>query len=260
MQISSITLCATYWLMGVCLWTTSSAAQAQYFPFPPPPCLTCSLTPSLPTVPSAPEIRHDPIVISALRAEPPILLVIRAMKQPASIQVRAVAIRSSEALELGQLVGQLAEIDRQLLQYNRDLRTEHFYNLINTLLAAVTKQAPDLASSLEESLPNIRALMAERREAERQIRRIVTPGSSMRPAPYVEATRTNGSLNFEVYKSAEATPGAVNGPSPLCHREQRSHAEYRNILLPDGFDGAGTPLYRNEYHPFPVSEMVDVCP
>jgi len=181
---------------------------------------------------------------------------------PATIRARRVELISSEASELGYLVTRLNEIDTTLLEYQRDIQAESFNNLLKSLLAAVTRSAPNLSSKLERSLPNIRALLNERREINRKILKIVAPGESMSPAPYVEPTRsgpTDG--NYQVYRSVEPATGAVVAPtpSPACHKEERTHREYRNVLLPNGFDAEGTALYRNEYHPFPVSEMVDVC-
>lgn len=245
-------------LIGLSLLPVSGAAQSQLSPSDQQ-LSGPTLRGTIPTGPEFTSPTPEP-PIAALRAEPSIQLIALTIAHPVTIRAHAAMLSPSDSIELGQLVEQLAQIDTQLLQYRTDFRAEQFYNLINSLLAAIAKRSPGLSSSLEQSLPNIRALMAQRKEAERQIRQIVTPGSSMSPAPYAELTRSNGFANFEVYKSGEATTGAVSGPSPLCHQETKTHDEYRNVLMPDGFDGEGTALYRNEYHPFPVSETVDVCP
>jgi len=216
-----------------------------------------SLTPTLGGIAPAPVVQEIPL---AIKAEIPLAALARATRQPPTIRERRVELSPSEARELGYLVQRLNEIDTALLQYRKEVGVEYFYNLIDSLLAAIEKRAPNLSSKLEQSLPNIRALMNERRESERQARKILRPGESMSPGQYVEPTRS-GDNNYQVYSSVQPAAGAVVAPTPppACHKEERIHREYRNVLMPNGFDSKGKPLYRNEYHPFPISEMVDVC-
>jgi len=245
---------------GICftVWSLGAAAEDPYSKPPPyynPPLLkNDALIPILPD-PSknrAPQIQ-EPVALPALVQAAP----------PATIRAQRVELTSSDARELGYLVMRLNEIDSELLKYRREVGAESFSNLLESLLAAVTRRAPNLSSNLEQSLPNINALLNERGEINRQILKIVTPGASMNPGPYVEPTRSGpANSNYQVYSSKQPATGAVVGPnpSPACHQEERTHREYRNVQLPNGFNANGTPLFRNEYHPFPVSEMVTVCP
>jgi hypothetical protein len=240
----------------------ASVASAQS-PLPTP-TLTPTLTTTLPNDPrlGTPVVQPTTAPIEIRPSAAPVVALVRATMPPT---IRAVRIElvSSERRDLGYLVTRLNEVDTAILQYQRDVGAESFENLLNSLLAAVAGSAPRLSSSLEGSLPTIRALLNERAEINRQILKIVTPGASMKPGPYVEPTRSGPpDSNYQIYSSNQTAIGAVVGPnpSPACHQEVRTHREYRNVLLPNGFDGNGTPLYRNEYHPFPVSETVDVCP
>jgi hypothetical protein len=240
-----------------------SAVSAQLPPPPPPlvPNLTPpTLTPSLPNPTTSGLMAPVPVPQVPMI---PVAAIARTTMPPTIRPMRPVVLLSAERMDLGYLVTRLSEVDTAILQYQREVGAESFNNLLNTLLLAVSGRAPDLSSNLEESLPRIRALLNERAEVNRRIMRIVTPGASMKPAPYIEPTRSGpADSHYQVYSSNTTTTGAVVAPypSPACHKEVRTRREYRNVLLPNGFDGNGTPLYRNEYHPFPVSVTVDVCP
>lgn len=217
-----------------------------------------TLTPTLPN-PSTERKFSAPVVQASVI---PVAEIARAT-MPATIRAVKIELVSSERKELGYLVTRLDEVDTAILRYQRDVGAESFENLLNSLLAAIAGGAPRLSSNLEWSLPKIRTLLNERAEINRQILRIVVPGASMKPGPYVAPTRSGPpESNYQVYSSNQTTTGVVVGPNPApaCHQEVRTHREYRNVLLPNGFDANRTPLYRNEYHPFPVSETVDVCP
>lgn len=193
-------------------------------------------------------------------AVPQIQLLEQAAQTTAIMEVPSVTLTSSDAISLGNLVMRLKEIDNELIEFNRDVGAENFYNLLESLVAFIERRAPNLSSSLESSRSKLSTLISERREINRQIRKIVTPGEVMKPDTYVEMTRSGPSdSHYQVHSSKSTTTGAVVGPNPGCRKEVRTRVLYKNILLPNGFDSQGTPLYRNECHPFPVSETVDVC-
>jgi hypothetical protein len=245
-------------IVAAAMLVFASVANAQMPTLPNNP-LTPTLSPLLGSPPT-PVVQEPPLAVRA--SVIPVVAIARATR-PATIQAARVNLVSSERMELGYLVTRLDEVDTAILEFQRAVGAESFSNLLSSLLAAVTGTAPALSSELEQSLPNIRALLNERAEINRRILGIVTPGASMKPGPYVAPTRSGPpDSHYQIYSSNQPATGAVVGPNPApaCHQEERSHREYRNVLLPNGFDAKGTPLYRNEYHPFPVSEMVDVCP
>jgi hypothetical protein len=239
-QIRVLVLLAT--ILSV---TTARGTSAQQ-------CGPPTLIPCLPTGPG---------IKAPIPKETPIAAIARAT-MPATIRARRVELSSSESRELGYLVTRLSDLDRELLEYRVQTGAESFVSLIETLLAILERRAPALSSSLEQALPTISALLNERREINRDILRIVTPGARMSAGQHIEPTRSGPSDgNYQIFPSRAPATGAVVGPSPspACHQEERIHLEYRTVLLPNGFDGNGTPLFRNVYHPFPIPEMVDVC-
>lgn len=179
---------------------------------------------------------------------------------PATIRAMRVDLVSSEKLELRRLTARLSEIDTAIVWYQHTVAAESFYNLLKTLTAFAAGSAPNLSSTLEQFRWTIVPLLTERKEIERRIFGIEHPGGLMIQGPHVYPVRSGPDGNYEVYRSVEPATGAVVAPTPPpCRQEERTHRQYRMMLEPNGFDARGTPLFRNVYHPFPITERVTIC-
>jgi hypothetical protein len=217
----------------------------------------------MPTLPDQKSTLGSPETLRKPEIEQvPVAAILRAT-MPVAIRARRIDLAPGVEQELLGLTERLSEVDTEIAQFQRRTGERSFQNLLLHLQALISRSAPARGGGpSREEIERIAALLAERNELNRRIWGINHPGGVMKPGPYVAPARSeDSSASYQVYRSAEPATGSVVAPAPPpCHQESRTHREYRNELEPDGFDAAGTPLYRNVYHPFPVSELVTVCP
>ena len=239
------------WLVSFFFMSTFTVVQAQYA-HPVPTLSSDSLKGS-----GLSDAKYKTPVFQ----ETPVAALLQAAA-PASIEIRRNNLSPSKQHELRALTKRLSEIDTAIAQYQRTIGAKSFQLLLRTLEAFVLRKAPRRSADLSEEAQKILALVTERREVNRRILGIEYPDGVIRPVPHAEPARSgDSSSNYHVYRSDETATGSVVVPSPPpCRQEARTRRVYRNVQEPNGFDGAGTPLYRNVYHAFPVTEMVTVCP
>jgi hypothetical protein len=207
------------------------------------------------TLPNGSDSRYwsPQIIAPAIAVE----AILRATAVP-TIAVRRTDLSPGTARKLFGLTERLSEVDTQIAGFQRKVGAASFQNLLKLAGAFASGGSPGRLSAglSQDEIHKMAGLWLERQDINRQIWGIEHPGGVMRQGSLVELTRSaEANNNYQVYRSVEPTTGAV-----ACHEEERTHREYRMTYEPNGFDGAGTPLYRNVYHAFPKTELVRVCP
>ena len=215
----------------------------------PAPCLSPTLTPSLPAVPSAPV----PTRIIQLADPPPVA---------APVQLAAIAGDATD--------GDVPRLRREAAGLLERIRLQGFLVAIQGFSTLLSPLSPS-SSSAEDEMREMRSLLGEYLRVLREIESLTIGDAAasdnfrIRNSQVRVDGRANNAIDMDlstVYSvNRRNTTVHVNEPNPpqACRTETIYEAHIENVVLDAGFDERGNPIKRQGMDVVRRPKQVTVC-